>query len=66
MATIFYYPNTNRATFVTNSFNVEFQNVTIFKNGNKLSLIDIDKNVTLLETNNFTVINRYDEPGSDS
>jgi hypothetical protein len=28
-------------------------------------LIDIDKNITLLETNNFTVINRYDEPGSD-
>lgn len=65
MAIIFYYPNTNRATFVTNSFNVEFQNVTIFKNGNKLLLIDIDKNITLLETNNFTVINRYDEPGSD-
>ena len=65
MATIFYYPNTNRATYVTNSFNVEFENVTISRDANKLWLIDINRHIVLLETNNFTVITRYDEPGSD-
>lgn len=65
MSIIYYYPNTNKAECKTQYSDILFKNVKIARDGNKLWLIDIDKSVILLETNNFTIISRYDEPGSD-
>ena len=65
MTTIFYYPNTNTAGYITDFKDGDLKNVKISRDGNTLRIIDIDKGTILLETNNFVLISNHDEPGSN-